>query len=276
MNIAITGANGYIGANLVKTCLNAGHEVLAVDINNDYIDNRAKFINANIFNDEGVFDLLDKADALIHLAWRNGFIHNDTSHLDDLDKHYKFLTGMVDRGIKFISALGTMHEVGYHEGAIDENTPCNPLSLYAISKNALRQAILLYVKDKDVNFSWLRGFYIVGDDLRSNSIFGKLLKKSMGGGKREFPLNSGNIKYDFIGIKELCNQIMCATLNADVNGIINICSGKPVSLRERVEQFVKENNLSIKLQYGAFPDRPYDSPIIYGDDKKIKRILGKG
>ena len=69
---------------------------------------------------------------------------------------------------------------------------------------------------------------------------------------------------------------MCATLNADVNGIINICSGKPVSLRERVEQFVKENNLSIKLQYGAFPDRPYDSPIIYGDDKKIKRILGKG
>lgn len=32
MKIAITGANGYIGASLVKKCLDFGHSVVAVDL----------------------------------------------------------------------------------------------------------------------------------------------------------------------------------------------------------------------------------------------------
>ena len=59
----------------------------------------------------------------------------------------------------------------------------------------------------------------------------------------------------------------------EVVGIINCCTGKPMSLAERVEQFIKEHNLDINLEYGAFPDRPYDSPCEYGDPVKIKTIL---
>ena len=272
MKIVITGANGYIGANLVKTCLNSGHDVLAIDINSDFVDKRARYLNINIFDEDTIYKKLDNPDAVIHLAWRNGFVHNDISHLDDLDKHYKFLTSMIDSGVEYISALGTMHEIGYYEGAIDENTPCNPLSLYGISKNALRQSLLVYPKDKNVNFSWLRGFYIVGDDLRSSSVFGKLLRNA-NNGEKSFPLNSGKTKYDFINIEDFCHQIMCATLSDKVNGIINVCSGKPMTLGDRVEQFIKDNNLDVELQYGVFPDRPYDSPIIYGDNSKIKKIM---
>lgn len=274
MKIAITGANGYIGSNLVKKCLEMGHDVLAIDIRNDFIDCRAKFIELNIFSDIDILEHFKAQDALIHLAWRNGFVHNDISHLNDLDKHYSFLTSIIDSGIKYISVLGTMHEIGYHEGAIDENTICNPLSLYGISKNALRQAVMLYTKGKYINFSWLRAYYIVGDDSRSNSIFGKLLKKVQDG-EKSFPLNSGKIKYDFIDIDKFCSQIVCATLNDKINGVINVCSGIPMSLGERVEQFISENNLDIELQYGVFPDRPYDSPCVYGDSTKIDIIMNK-
>lgn len=58
-----------------------------------------------------------------------------------------------------------------------------------------------------------------------------------------------------------------------VNGIINCCTGKPISLAEKVEEFIKEHNLDIKLDYGAFPDRPYDSPCTYGDPEKINKIM---
>ena len=58
----------------------------------------------------------------------------------------------------------------------------------------------------------------------------------------------------------------------EVNGIINICSGRPEKLADRVERFIIENNFNIKLKYGAFPDRPYDSKAIWGDDFKIKMI----
>ena len=58
-------------------------------------------------------------------------------------------------------------------------------------------------------------------------------------------------------------------------GIINICSGRPEKLADRVERFIKENNYDIELQYGVFPDRPYDSKAIWGDDTKIKKVLNK-
>ena len=58
-----------------------------------------------------------------------------------------------------------------------------------------------------------------------------------------------------------------------VLGIINCCSGKPVSLAEQIEWYIAHNNLPIKLDYGKYPDRPYDSPCVYGDNKKIDLII---
>ena len=58
-----------------------------------------------------------------------------------------------------------------------------------------------------------------------------------------------------------------------MDGIINCCSGNPISLAEAVENFINQNGFNIKLNYGAFPDRPYDSPCIYGDNSKIQIIL---
>lgn len=51
-------------------------------------------------------------------------------------------------------------------------------------------------------------------------------------------------------------------IQSQEQGIINICSGRPKKLADRVERFIKENNYDIKLQYGVFPDRPYDSKAI--------------
>ena len=50
-------------------------------------------------------------------------------------------------------------------------------------------------------------------------------------------------------------------------------SGICRSLSDRVERFIKENDYNIKLKYGAFPDRPYDSKAIWGNDTKIKSIM---
>ena len=46
-----------------------------------------------------------------------------------------------------------------------------------------------------------------------------------------------------------------------------------MSLADRVERFIKENDYDIKLKYGAFPDRAYDSDAVWGNSEKIKKIL---
>ena len=40
-----------------------------------------------------------------------------------------------------------------------------------------------------------------------------------------------------------------------------------------MERFIKDNHYSIKLKYGAFPERPYDSQAVWADGSKIQAIL---
>ena len=68
-------------------------------------------------------------------------------------------------------------------------------------------------------------------------------------------------------------MIVGAILQTKVDGIINCCSGHPQALGEVVEKFIADNRLGLKLEYGAFPDRPYDSPGVWGDASKIRTIL---
>ena len=275
MKILVTGANGYIGSKVVKQLCDDGAEVIASDFDNSNIDSRAKFIKANIF-EEGInwFDYFNKPDVCLHMAWRDGFVHNSEKHMGDLSGHYKFMTNLIDNGLSTIVSMGSMHEVGYWEGAIDENTPCNPLSQYGIAKNALRKSIELFTSQKNCKFMWLRAYYIFGDDLFGNSIFCKI-RQAVKDGKEKIPFTSGKNKYDFIHINDLAKQISACVRQDRVTGIINCCSGKPVSLADQVEWYIKNNNLPITLDYGKFPDRPYDSPCVYGDDNKIKEILSQ-
>ncbi len=273
MKILVTGANGYIGAKVVKRLCELNNEVIAVDISDENIDKRAKFISKNIFLDnDNMFKFFDEPDICLHLAWRDGFKHNSVLHMEDLSYHFKFIRNLIDNGLKHIAIMGTMHEIGYFEGAIDEDTQCNPTTQYGISKNALRSSIQNYLKDKDVVFQWLRAFYIFGNDEYGNSIFCKI-RQAVKNNQKLFPFTSGKNKYDFIHIDELANQISLAISQKKVNGIINCCSGEPISLSEQVQSYIDNNNLPIKLDYGKFPDRPYDSPCIYGDNSKILLIL---
>lgn len=275
MKILITGANGYIGAKVVKQLCDYGVEVVATDLNNNNIDERALFIKANIFDDYNNWqEFFGNPDVCLHMAWRDGFVHNSNAHMNDLSNHFKFMSNLIDNGIKQIACMGTMHEVGYYEGAIDENTPCNPLSQYGIAKNSLRKSIELYCKQNGCKYQWLRAYYIFGDDLYGNSIFCKI-RQAVSDGKELFPFTTGKNKYDFIHIDELANQISLTLMQDEVLGIINVCSGRPVSIAEQIEWYISNNNLPIKLDYGKFPDRPYDSPCIYGDNKKIQVILSR-
>lgn len=269
MKILVTGANGYIGRGVINSLIKTGNEIVATDISNN---KDCKTIVCNIFAVNNPYEFFGHPDVLLHLAWRDGFEHYSDRHINDLPMHYSFIKKLIDAGIGQVSVMGTMHEVGFFEGSINEHTPCHPVTPYGISKNALRDLVEMSCKKNNVIFQWLRGFYIVGNDVSGCNVFSKIAQAEAEG-KKEFPFTSGLNQYDFLDYVDFCNYLVKVICQREVNGIINICSGRPEKLGERAERFIYDNSYHIKLKYGSFPDRDYDSKAIWGDNTKIKRIV---
>lgn len=271
--ILVTGAAGYIGRHVIKTALDMGHRVIAADFAFKGVDERAEFCDVPLFSgDKNIYKALGSPDVCIHLAWRDGFRHNASSHMKDLSSHVVFCNNMAAGGLPLLTVMGTMHEVGYWEGAITADTPCAPQSQYGIAKNALRQSLMLSLPAAGCRLHWLRAYYITGDEAHGSSIFAKITQAELDG-KKTFPFTTGKNKYDFIDVDRLAQMIVAASVQDKVGGIINVCTGQPQSLADRVEQFLREKQYKIRLDYGAFPDRPYDSPGVWGDPAQINAIL---
>ena len=162
----------------------------------------------------------------------------------------------------------------FYEGSIDENSPCNPMSLYGIAKNTVRLQAQYLSQIYNKKIQWLRGYYIVGNTSYGCSVFSKIVQAT-NEGKKTFPFTRGMNQFDFLDYDEFCRQVTFTIEQDEINGIINICSGHPEKLADRVERFIKDNGFDIKLQYGVFPDRPYDSKAVWGNNYKISEILQK-
>lgn len=274
MKILVTGANGYLGTGIVSRLLNDGHKVIATDIATDRCDHRATKFACDLFEVDEPYEYFERPDVVLHLAWQDGFVHNSDSHIENLPKHHSFLKKIFSSYVNRVIVMGSMHEVGFYEGSIDESSPCNPMSLYGIAKNTLRHDCEYLAKTSGKQLQWLRGFYIVGNTPYGSSIFSKIVQAE-NDGKELFPFTMGLNQFDFIDYELFCEQVAAVVAQKMVLGIINICSGRPEKLADRVEHFIKENRFNIKLQYGTFPDRPYDSKAIWGNDKKIVDIMEK-
>ena len=187
------------------------------------------------FTEQNYFDFFNKPDVLIHLACKDVPVHNSLYHIESISKNFDFIKNLVDNGLKQVITVGSMHDIGYYEGEVKEDVEPHPMSFYGISKDTLRRLLEVYTKDKDVVYQHLRFFYTYGDDMHSSgSVFSKILQMAAEG-KETFPFTDGKNKFDYIEINELAKQIAAVAMQKEVKGIINCCSGKPVSIKEQVE-----------------------------------------
>jgi len=278
MKIAITGATGFLGRHFYRNPALFSHELILVDRDEKSEStlpdrNKSRFFRMDIASaGNDAFERLGSPDLLIHLAW--GELNNFQSpgHMTrELPVHYNFLNHMVHGGLRRMMVLGTCFEYGLQNGALDENQPCHPATWYGLAKYALLRQLEFLQKEHAFELLWPRLFYMYGEGQSANSIYPQLMR-AIATGDAEFRMSDGEQIRDYMPVDELVDKL-CRLAISSRTGVVNVCSGKPVSLRKQVENWIAEKKSLIQLRLGHYPHRDFEPLAFWGNNKKMQDYL---
>lgn len=267
----MTGATGFIGGHLTRHLSDSKCNVVA------WVRDYEKAKNSHYLKDvpiqkcsltEPLLEKFNKNDMLIHCAWDHV---NDPLSLKHLNDNYSnslnFIKSAINQGIKKILVLGTCYEYGLYEGQVFSDSPVVPSTPYGESKNRLHQSLLSLKKEIKFDLIWARVFYVFGEGQPKNNVI-SLFDLALENNESSFNMSGGEQILDYSPVSEVVNQISHILFNYK-EGTFNICSGKPISLKNFLENRMRERGKSIKLNLGFYSYRPYESKKLWGADPII-------
>jgi len=276
MKIAMTGASGFIGRHVLTEFLEQGVEIVAVTRGGAFpteLSRVVRTVEIDISRPApNSFEKLGCPEILIHLAWDGLPNYKSLHHFEtELPRQYHFLKIMVESGLSSLLVTGTCFEYGMQSGSLSEEILAKPNNPYGYAKNALRLQLEFLKSTNPFSFTWARLFYMYGQGQSSTSLFTKL-KEAVVRGDKVFNMSGGEQLRDYLPVGEIARQIVgLAMLQRDI-GIINICSGEPISVRKLVERWLHENNWKIGLNLGYYPYPDYEPMEFWGDSSRIDNI----
>jgi dTDP-6-deoxy-L-talose 4-dehydrogenase (NAD+) len=279
MKVLVTGATGFIGRYVINELLKYDHTIIAA-VQDDSKDNRLPAgISTTVIDLDNLEDNKDhfissgSPDLLIHLAWQGLPNYTQSFHISkNLPSHSLFLENMIRNGLKDLAVTGTCFEYGMKEGMLSEDMESEPANPYAKAKDALRRFLQGLQEKYSFNLKWIRLFYMYGKGQSANSLLSQL-EKALDQGDEIFNMSGGGQIRDYLPVEKVAEYIVNISLQNRVNGIINCCSGRPVTVKALVEKYLQQHNKKIKLNLGYYPYPDYEPMAFWGDDRKLKSAI---
>jgi nucleoside-diphosphate-sugar epimerase len=284
MKALVTGAGGFIGANLVRYLLAKGHEPLATvrpDGQSWRLDDIAREISrteVDLRDAEAVQRLVGKLrpDVIFHLA-----AHGAYSSQDDLQT-------MLDVNVRCTAALlagarsvdaamvhaGSSSEYGYKNHPPREDEFVEPNSTYAVTKVTATHLCQLAAAGDGIRAVTLRLYSIYGDWEEPGRLMPALVTRCLQGAWP--PLVGPDTARDFVWVTDACEAFLLAATAelADPGMVLNVASGTQTTLASLVEAARTVFGVSTEPRWGTMPARRWDTSTWVGDPAAAARALG--
>lgn len=280
MRVVVTGATGFVGRHVVNGLLDRGHDITAVARNPPGADAQAwgdsvNFVACDVHDDSvDQVSLLGVPDVLVHLAWPGLPNYKDLFHFEhNLPAAYRFIKQMVMAGTPQVLVTGTCFEYGLQSGPLSEDTPPLPSNPYGLAKNNLRLYLEALQGVHPFVLQWARLFYLHGPGQNPASVLAQL-DAAIDAGQPHFNMSGGEQLRDYLPVEEAAGYLVNLIEHADFAGIMNCCSGRPVSIRRLVEQRIAQRGAEIALNLGHFPYPDYEPMAFWGCRQRQDRIVG--
>jgi dTDP-6-deoxy-L-talose 4-dehydrogenase (NAD+) len=277
IKVAVTGASGFIGQHVLNYLNNLSVDVVAITRLKHA--NLPKLVNGlwvefDLQNPpENMFSLMGNPDVLIHLAWQGLPNYKSLHHFEsELPVQYDFLSTLIKEGLQSIVVVGTCFEYGMQSNSLSEKLNTNPSNPYGFAKDCLRKQLEFLKTQYNFKLTWTRLFYLYGDGQSDSSIYPQL-KRAIQNSEIKFDMSEGKQLRDYLPVEKVAKYLIdLALLKKDI-GVVNVCSGVPISVRDLVENWLDENNWSIELNLGFYPYPNYEPMNFWGDNTYLNKLI---
>lgn len=298
MRILVTGAAGFIGANLSARLSRSGCHVLGIDNFSDYYSPELKRLRVKEFLEpEGVkieeIDLTDlkptksvieryKPDTVIHLAAQPGvrtpLAKSDAYIQNNLVSFSNVIQSSVEVEVaNFLyasssSVYGNSLDIPYSE----DNKSIVPISIYGATKLANEILTPAYIAGSNTKARGMRFFTVYGPWGRPDMAYFRVIDGALNGNKFT-KFGSGEVKRDFTYIDDITSMIesLATELTTRPSGfsdIVNIGGGKPHSLNDLIE--VISQQIDGKIDVSEVGHNPTDTNFTSADVGKLVSLTG--
>ena len=269
--VFLTGGTGLIGTQTIPFLQKAGFEIYALTLDENKSENGIKYVKGNLFDKIQIDNLLSeiRPEYMLHYAWLSTGLFNDNSNFDFLTSSIDLLKSFAKYGGKRVVMAGTYAEYGYHNETLKETMPAEPINIYSQCKDFVHQITEAYCQNNNISFGWGRIFSAFGkekDPRRLTSDVINHLKNN-----QEVVIRSGSLVRDYIYTKDIAAAFV-KFLESDVNGIVNICTGKDTSIHDyvmKIAQIMEKENLVV------FNEQKSPQQVrVVGDPTRLNKEVG--
>ncbi len=281
----ITGGTGFVGANLARRLLHAGHEVhLLVRPSHaewriEGIKREVEFHTVDLRDKDSLQSVIKQVrpERVFHLAAYGAYPSQADVHemvATNITGTINLLEACLKVGFEAFVNTGTSSEYGVKAFAPAEAEVLEPNSDYAVTKASGTLYCSHAARRHNANLCTLRLYSVYGPYEEPTRLIPALIVRGISG--RLPPLANPDSAHDFVYIDDVCDAYLLAAARTGIEhgAIYNVGTGRQITLREAVEVARRLMDIQAEPDWNSMPERRWDTKNWEADSGKIRRELG--
>jgi len=274
--VLVTGASGFIGRACLAPLVRRGFEVHGVSTRAHDVDAPQVTWHRHDLLAPGEPARLIEAvrpSHLLHLAWyaAPGKYWTAPENVDWVAASAALARAFERAGGQRFVGTGTCAEYATTDDDCDERaTPLEPSTFYGTCKLAVHRVVGALARGR-FSSAWGRMFFLYGPHEDPSRLVPSVITSLMDG--REALCTAGTQVRDFLYVDDV-GDAFAALVASDVEGAVNIASGRPVRLADFVMEIARQLGATDRVKLGARPTPPGEVPAMKAATSRLRDEVG--